>query len=74
MEELERITRLEAQHSEMMRLLQDTRQDMKEMLEDIHVMKDSLIKWKGISAGIVITVSCAWALLLGIYNLLSGKG
>ena len=73
MEELERITRLETQHAEMMRLLQETRQDMKEMHEDIHVLKESLTKWKGVSAGIAITVSCAWALVLGIYNLLAGK-
>jgi len=73
MEELERITRLEAQHAEMMRLLQETRQDMKEMHEDIHALKESLTKWKGVSAGIAITVSCAWALVLGIYNLLAGK-
>jgi len=73
MEELERITRLEAQHQELMRLLQETRHDMKEMHEDIHELKESLTKWKGVSAGIAITVSCAWALVLGIYNLLAGK-
>ena len=73
MEEVERIAKLEAQHAEMMRLLKETRDDMKEMHEDIHVLKESLTKWKGVSAGIAITISCAWALLLGIYNLLAGK-
>ena len=73
MEDIERIAKLEAQHQELMRLLQETRDDMKEMHEDIHVLKESLTKWKGVSAGIAITISCAWALMLGIYNLLSGK-
>ena len=73
MEELERITRLETQHAEMMRLLQETRQDMKEMHEDIHELKESLTKWKGISAGIAITVSLIWTTFLGLYALLTGK-
>jgi F0F1-type ATP synthase assembly protein I len=73
MEELERITRLEAQHSEMMRLLQETRADMKEMHEDMHELKESLTKWKGISAGIAITVSLIWTVLLGIYGIFAGK-
>jgi chromosome segregation ATPase len=73
MEELERITRLEAQHAEMMRLLQETRQDMKEMHEDIHELKESLTKWKGISAGIAITVSMVWTAFIGLYALLTGK-
>ena len=73
MEELERITRLETQHNEMMRLLQETRQDMKEMHEDIHELKESLTKWKGISAGIAITVSMVWTAFIGLYALLTGK-
>lgn len=73
MEELERITRLETQHQELMRLLQETRQDMKEMHEDIHELKESLTKWKGISAGIAITVSLIWTTFMGLYALLTGK-
>lgn len=73
MEELERITKLEAQHSEMMRLLQETRQDMKDMHSDMHELKESLTKWKGISAGIAITVSLIWTVLLGIYGIFAGK-
>jgi len=73
MEELERITRLEAQHAEMMRLLQETRQDMKEMHQDMHELKESLTRWKGISAGIAITVSLIWTAMLGIYGLFAGK-
>jgi len=73
MEELERITKLEAQHSEMMRLLQETRQDMKDIHSDMHELKESLTKWKGISAGIAITVSLIWTVLLGIYGIFAGK-
>ena len=73
MEELERITKLEAQHSEMMRLLQETRQDMKDIHSDMHELKESLTKWKGISAGIAITVSLIWTAVLGVYSLFAGK-
>lgn len=73
MEELERITRLEAQHQELMRLLQETRQDMKDIHSDMHELKESLTKWKGISAGIAITVSLIWTALLGIYGIFASK-
>ena len=73
MEELERITRLEAQHQELMRLLQETRQDMKDIHSDMHELKESLTKWKGISAGIAITVSLIWTVILGIYGIFAGK-
>jgi thiamine biosynthesis lipoprotein ApbE len=73
MEELERISRLEAQHSEMMRLLQETRQDMKEMHSDLHELKECLTKWKGISAGIAITVSMIWTVVIGVFSFFSTK-
>ena len=56
-----------------MRLLQETRQDMKDMHSDMHELKESLTKWKGISAGIAITVSLIWTAVLGIYGIFSGK-
>jgi prefoldin subunit 5 len=73
MEDLERVAKLEAQHQELMRLLQETRQDMKDMHSDMHELKESLTKWKGISAGIAITVSLIWTALLGIYGIFAGK-
>ena len=73
MEDLERVAKLEAQHQELMRLLQETRQDMKDMHSDLHELKESLTKWKGISAGIAITVSLIWTAFIGIYALLTGK-
>ena len=73
MEDLERVAKLEAQHQELMRLLQETRQDMKDMHSDMHELKESLTKWKGISAGIAITVSLIWTAVLGIYGIFSGK-
>ena len=73
MEELERITRLEAQHAEMMRLLQETRQDMKDIHADMHELIESLTKWKGISSGIAITVSMIWTAMLGLYGIFTGK-
>jgi prefoldin subunit 5 len=73
MEDLERVAKLEAQHQELMRLLQETRQDMKDMHSDLHELKESLTKWKGISAGIAITVSLIWTVVLGIYGFFLGK-
>jgi len=73
MEDLERVAKLEAQHQELMRLLQETRQDMKDMHSDLHELKESLTKWKGISAGIAITVSLVWTAFIGIYALITGK-
>jgi prefoldin subunit 5 len=73
MEDLERVAKLEAQHQELMRLLQETRQDMKDMHSDLHELKESLTKWKGISAGIAITVSLIWTAILGIYGIFAGK-
>ena len=73
MEDLERVAKLEAQHQELMRLLQETRQDMKDMHSDLHELKESLTKWKGISAGIAITVSLIWTAFIGIYAILTGK-
>ena len=73
MEDLERVAKLEAQHQELMRLLQETRQDMKDMHSDVHELKESLTKWKGISAGIAITVSLIWTAMLSIYGIFAGK-
>ena len=73
MEDLERVAKLEAQHQELMRLLQETRQDMKDMHSDLHELKESLTKWKGISAGIAITVSLIWTAVLGVYGFFIGK-
>jgi hypothetical protein len=73
MEDLERVAKLEVQHQELMRLLQETRQDMKDMHSDLHELKESLTKWKGISAGIAITVSLIWTAILGVYGFFIGK-
>jgi hypothetical protein len=73
MEDLERVAKLEAQHQELMRLLQETRQDMRDMHSDLHELKESLTKWKGISAGIAITVSLIWTVILGVYGFFIGK-
>ena len=73
MEDLERVAKLEAQHQELMRLLQETRQDMRDIHSDMHELKESLTKWKGISAGIAITVSLIWTVVLGIYGIFAGK-
>jgi prefoldin subunit 5 len=73
MEDLERVAKLEAQHQELMRLLQETRQDMKDIHSDVHELKESLTRWKGISAGIAITVSLIWTAVLGVYGFFMGK-
>lgn len=73
MEDIERIAKLEAQHQLMMQLLQETRDDIKSMREDVHQVRDSLTKWKGIGGGIVIAVSIIWSAGLTIWNFVSAK-
>ena len=73
MEDIERIAKLEIQHQLMMQLLQETRDDIKSMRDDVHQVRDSLTKWKGIGGGIVIAVSIIWSLGLTIWNFLSSK-
>jgi len=46
---------------------------MKDMHSDLHELKESLTKWKGISAGIAITVSLIWTVVLGVYGFFIGK-
>jgi hypothetical protein len=73
MEDIERIAKLEAQHQLMMQLLQETRDDIASMRDDVHQVRDSLTKWKGIGGGIVITVSIIWSAGLTLWNFVSAK-
>jgi len=74
MDERERIARLEAQHQEMMRLLVETRDDIKSMREEMHQVKNSLTRWKGIGGGIVIAVSLIWSAGIAIWSMFSQRG
>jgi chromosome segregation ATPase len=74
MDERERIARLEAQHQELMRVLVETRDEIKSMREEMHQVKDSLTKWRGIGAGIAIAVSLIWTAGLAIWSLFAQKG
>ena len=59
MSDLERLAKLEQQQEELMRIVRENHNDLKEV-------KESLTKWKGIAGGIAITISCAWAGILFI--------
>jgi len=74
MDERERIARLEAQHQEMMRVMVETRDEIKSMREEMHEVRTSLTKWKGIGGGIVIAVSLIWTVGLAIWGLFSHRG
>lgn len=63
---VERIAKLEEQHSQMMALLKETR-------EDVKVLRDTLTKYHGVMAGIVLTVSAIWAGILGIWTFVKHK-
>lgn len=66
MTEVERIAALEARHEEMMRLLTEAHDDLKELKHDLG-------RWKGVGAGIVITVSVVWGAVLTVYQILTGR-
>jgi hypothetical protein len=64
--EVERIAKLEEQHNQMMQLLKETR-------EDVKVLRDTLTKYHGVMAGIVLTVSAIWAAILGVWTFVKHK-
>ena len=72
MEDVERIARLEAQHQEVMRVLQETREDMKCLRDDMHEVRNALTRWKGIAAGVALSVTCVWAIVAAIWGLVTG--
>lgn len=57
MEDIERFARLEAQHEEVMRMLREIKEENHTVRQDVAELKKSLTRWKGIGAGIAITVS-----------------
>ena len=63
MTDLERLARLEQQQEELMRIVRENHEDLKEV-------KESLTKWKGIAGGIAIAVSCLWAGVLFVVELM----
>jgi len=58
-ETAERLAKLETQMDQILALVEENH-------KDIHDVKDQLTKWKGIAGGIAISVSCLWALGIGI--------
>ena len=66
MSDVERIAKLEEQHNQMMTLLKETRDDVK-------VLRDTLTKYHGVMAGVVLTVSAIWAGLLGVWTFVKHK-
>jgi len=63
MTDLERLARLEQRQEELMRIVRENHEDLKEV-------KESLTSWKGIAGGIAIAVSCLWAGVLFIVELM----
>lgn len=74
MEDIERLARLEAQHEEVMRMLREIKAENHTVRQDVAELKKSLTRWKGIGAGIAITVSLIWSVGLAIYSLFSSRG
>ena len=65
----ERIVTLETRQGEIMRLLKDIHEELKQLKKDQDEVKESLTKWKGIGAGIAIAVSLVWSVAVGIWQL-----
>jgi len=63
MTDIERLAKLEQQQEELMRMVKENHEDLKEV-------KESLTKWKGIAGGIAIAVSCMWAAVIGVMEFL----
>ena len=69
----ERVAVLEAQHQELMRLIKESREDMAAMRSDLAEVRQSLVRWKGVGAGIAIAVSLIWSVAVGIYHIFAAK-
>jgi len=63
MTDLERLAKLEQQQEMLLEMVRENHQDLKEV-------KESLTRWKGIAGGIAIAVSCLWAGVLFIVELM----
>ena len=74
MDDIERLARLEAQHEEVMRMLREIKDENHAVRKDVEELKSSLTQWKGIGAGIAITVSLIWTAGLTIYSFFTAKG
>jgi hypothetical protein len=74
MDDIERLARLEAQHEEVMRMLREIKDENHVVRKDVEELKSSLTQWKGIGAGIAITVSLIWTAGLTIYSFFTAKG
>ena len=59
MTDIERLAKLEQQQEELMRIVRENHEDLKEV-------KESLTKWKGIAGGMAIAISCMWAAVIGL--------
>ena len=68
----ERLARLEAQHEELVRLMREAHDDMQLLKTATQDVRDSLTKWRGIAAGIAITVSMFWAGIGAVYSFITG--
>ena len=66
MTQSERIAKLEARHEEVMRLLVEAHDDIKEL-------KSDLGRWKGVGGGIIIATSVIWGAVLTVYELVTGR-
>jgi hypothetical protein len=64
--DLERIAKLEEQYSSLFDLVKETR-------EDVKVLRDTLTKYHGVMAGVVLTVSALWAGVLGVWQVIKHK-
>ena len=74
MDDIERLARLEAQLEEVMRMLREIKDENHAVRKDVEELKSSLTQWKGIGAGIAITVSLIWTAGLTIYSFFTAKG
>jgi hypothetical protein len=70
-ETAERLARLETQHLELVRLMRESHDDMQQLKKDVQALNNSLTKWWGIGAGIVIAVSAIWSIVLGVMKFVS---
>lgn len=68
-----RITILEQQNLSQQRMLEDQARLLTSMAEDLRTIRTELTKWKGMAAGVFLTVSAIWGVVLALWQFVKHK-
>lgn len=68
-----RVTVLEQQILSQQRMMEEQAKLTTTMADDVKMIRHELTKWKGMAAGVFLTVSAIWGVVLAIWQFVKGK-